>query len=752
MKIKHILLVAFISIGVINNYPQDYWPLQIGNVTYISNAPEIIVDTLPIDGKTYFKSYDSYNYHYIRKDASGNIYYRFDNTEYLYVQLNANIGDTWLSGTIYPITVKLESKTDVVVTKDTTFFNCYRYAFYYHNIVDANYAIYLAPNVGIVKDSSLDWGLSSVLTKALINGKRIPSKLILPEITKTIPADLQADIPVDVQLTVLFDVVMQKDLLNDNNIKIISKKRGILPFHFNRSYGNSDIRFIPDEPFEYNDNITVILLAGLCDYMNDHLREDFKFTFNTEEYIPEPDIFSKDTLSIISNLSWGDFDFADYDNDGDIDLIVQGVVDTVNSGMEPKVELYENIYGKLIKKDIEFNAVRNDFKSSGIKWIDFNNDGFMDIVFSGQDKNYNPLTQFYKNSLNNFILIPEMNLNFGKASMEWYDFNKDGYKDLAISGTTQPKINDIVIYKNNNGNLEKYTSLKINTYHPGIHKWIDINQDGFMDIIKTGYQFSDTKFFINNNVSFSELQININDNTWLPYHYNIDYSDIDKDGDLDLLIGSKLLIHQDNNFITDDSQIDTFNDAFVKFFDFNNDSFDDVFLIGRKYDNIERTRTYIQIYQNINGSLSLITDINLKNDIYLFSARWLDINNDNKIDLAAMTSEGFLIYYNIMNPTLISNKKYEPSNFSLSQNFPNPFNPATKIKYSIPSNVNHQPSTITLKVYDILGNEVATLVNEEQSAGEYEVELDGGKLASGIYFYVLNIGNQRLSRKMCLIK
>ncbi len=94
------------------------------------------------------------------------------------------------------------------------------------------------------------------------------------------------------------------------------------------------------------------------------------------------------------------------------------------------------------------------------------------------------------------------------------------------------------------------------------------------------------------------------------------------------------------------------------------------------------------------------------------------------------------------------NEKY----FSLSQNFPNPFNPATKIKYSIPSNVNHQPSNITLKVYDILGNEVATLVNEEKPAGSYEVEWDGSNLSSGIYFYVLNIGDQRLSKKMCLIK
>jgi len=64
---------------------------------------------------------------------------------------------------------------------------------------------------------------------------------------------------------------------------------------------------------------------------------------------------------------------------------------------------------------------------------------------------------------------------------------------------------------------------------------------------------------------------------------------------------------------------------------------------------------------------------------------------------------------------------------------------------------------VSLKVYDVLGNEVTTLVNKEQPAGEYEVEFsakggDGYSLSSGIYFYVLNIGDQRLSKKMCLIK
>src|SRR5690606_24928583 len=69
------------------------------------------------------------------------------------------------------------------------------------------------------------------------------------------------------------------------------------------------------------------------------------------------------------------------------------------------------------------------------------------------------------------------------------------------------------------------------------------------------------------------------------------------------------------------------------------------------------------------------------------------------------------------------------STFTLQQNYPNPFNPSTVISYELPVS-----GDVTLKVYDVLGNEIATLVNEEKPAGIYEVEFDGSMLSSGIYF------------------
>jgi hypothetical protein len=100
-----------------------------------------------------------------------------------------------------------------------------------------------------------------------------------------------------------------------------------------------------------------------------------------------------------------------------------------------------------------------------------------------------------------------------------------------------------------------------------------------------------------------------------------------------------------------------------------------------------------------------------------------------------------------------------PDEFGLEQNFPNPFNPTTKIKFTIPLNESGEMQEVSLKIYDVLGNEVATLVNEGKPAGEYEVEFNAIGLTSGIYFYQLKVyksnvgaGNFIETKKMILIK
>ena len=85
--------------------------------------------------------------------------------------------------------------------------------------------------------------------------------------------------------------------------------------------------------------------------------------------------------------------------------------------------------------------------------------------------------------------------------------------------------------------------------------------------------------------------------------------------------------------------------------------------------------------------------------------------------------------------------------FTLNQNYPNPFNPTTVISYTIPKDTH-----VTLKIYDVLGREVETLVNENEQVGRYRVNFDGARLASGVYFYRLAAGSHVITKKMLLLK
>jgi photosystem II stability/assembly factor-like uncharacterized protein len=96
------------------------------------------------------------------------------------------------------------------------------------------------------------------------------------------------------------------------------------------------------------------------------------------------------------------------------------------------------------------------------------------------------------------------------------------------------------------------------------------------------------------------------------------------------------------------------------------------------------------------------------------------------------------------------NNKY--NEYSLEQNYPNPFNPVTTIHYSIPLDVTLETKNVVLKVYDILSNEVATLVNEEKPVGNYKIEFNALNLASGIYYYQLRAGDYIETKKMILLK
>ncbi|HMQ70779.1 MAG TPA: T9SS type A sorting domain-containing protein, partial [Ignavibacteria bacterium] len=138
---------------------------------------------------------------------------------------------------------------------------------------------------------------------------------------------------------------------------------------------------------------------------------------------------------------------------------------------------------------------------------------------------------------------------------------------------------------------------------------------------------------------------------------------------------------------------------------------------------------------NGNGTSSIVnnysyTDRNLATGSYSYRLKQVDFN-------------GNFEYFNLNNEVNIGT----PSAYALSQNYPNPFNPSTTINFDLPTDGN-----VSLKLYDMSGKEVATLVNEVRAAGYYSVNFNASQLTSGVYFYSISADNFTATKKMLLVK
>ena len=129
---------------------------------------------------------------------------------------------------------------------------------------------------------------------------------------------------------------------------------------------------------------------------------------------------------------------------------------------------------------------------------------------------------------------------------------------------------------------------------------------------------------------------------------------------------------------------------------------------------------------------------------WLLAVSFIDANNGTTVG-----GDGTILHTTNGGVTFVEEEQIDevPREFLLSQNYPNPFNPTTKLSYSIT-----QSGLVTLKVYDVLGTEIETLVNEEKSVGTYELNWNAANLPSGVYFYRLQAGSFVQTRKMILLK
>jgi len=393
---------------------------------------------------------------------------------------------------------------------------------------------------------------------------------------------------------------------------------------------------------------------------------------------------SKPQFSLVNsgldNASHNTIRCADFDNDGDIDIAYNGVLSTT-TGYETVI--YRNVNGVFTKIPTNIMGV-GDFY--GLDWGDYDNDGNVDLLISGADGNNWPFTAVYKNNGDGTFTDINANLPQTKlGSATWGDFDHDGDLDILLCGTsyTQSSSNSErvnAIYKNTNGTFTKYVT-NIPSITSGACRFFDFNNDGLLDIAVIGdYQDSITsnssrifKIFKNNNGVYQE----INDSNLLGMSYaSIDFGDCNNDGLMDIATsgyttsagspGNHIKIYKNNGDETFSLIADnlTGGEKFqVIWGDYNNDGNLDLIASIYRYG-----VTKLYAYKNTNGTFSL-KDVDLGDNKW-GTYCWVDLDNDHDLDLITSGITGIAnntaTQLFINNNPVANTKPTPPTNLSYS--------------------------------------------------------------------------------------
>jgi len=468
----------------------------------------------------------------------------------------------------------------------------------------------------------------------------------------------------------------------------------------------------------------------------------------------------------------GQLDIGDVNSDGWPDVAVSVYIGPSGFSTPGKVKLYVNNNGTLSSNPdwVSGDAVYTFSCTFG----DADGDGDLDLAVAGGES-YNHYTEqprIYYNIGGMLESLPSWKANGPEYSYDvgWADFDNDGDLDVIFVGENYPNR----IFTNNNGVITTTPTWQSTDTSYANSLFIgDVNDDGFFDLaISDNSQLGGSgrfKIYLNNSGTMSTTPIWTS--SFSGYGSGINLADIDNDNDLDLLTGGwwqpvRIYLNNSGTFNVDPeyTSISTSVVEAITCGDVDNDALQniqEVFISDGSKKLFYLPRTPLQFL----NSVIVGTDTLLHNE-YCFDLEngWIMLANqpgagvEVKIETAVSwdidmgisnwdQSKGNYVFLNTLNPVSVNSSSNFPDNYFLSQNYPNPFNPTTNIRYRL-----SDFGFATLKVFDLLGNEVSTLVQDEKQAGSYEVEFSGEGLTSGIYFYQLRAENFIETKKMMLLK
>jgi len=453
---------------------------------------------------------------------------------------------------------------------------------------------------------------------------------------------------------------------------------------------------------------------------------------------------------------WGMFctDFADIDCDGDLDIGANSF------GCCAGIHVYYNNGDGTWTQSFGFLGGNS---TEDFVFGDVNNDGYPDFV-AGQQNG----TVYINDKTGNFLLA-DGNLpsggNIGRLGPDLGDVDNDGTDELSVINSS----GGVTVWKWSDGNVwtSFSTGLPVSGGYESTQIY-DMNMDGFADVAAFGDGV--VTVWLGDEIGNwnQATQFNLPSPGYFQA-FRVD-GDADHNGypDIALVDEEGTWINYQNHlrFFKENSPADTL--TIFPVYPNPNKKINVLSVQTIKWisevpaGDSSWVKLEISLY-NMIGPWNVIADGLPNNGNYQWTIPESMASDDTcrirytvytlSDSVSSITREGFYIIGEPVYSEITDNNF--PEEFELYQNYPNPFNPSTKIKFTVPNVIASgakQSQLVILKVYDILGNEVVTLVNEEKPAGSYEVDFDATGLPSGIYFYQLKAGKFIQTKKMIYLK
>ncbi|HEY6191462.1 MAG TPA: FG-GAP-like repeat-containing protein [Bacteroidota bacterium] len=470
----------------------------------------------------------------------------------------------------------------------------------------------------------------------------------------------------------------------------------------------------------------------------------------------------------LMGLSGGAVTWVDYDNDGDLDLLVTGSPDAGNTFY---AILYRNDDGTFTDAQA---GLRGSWSTTA-SWGDYDNDGDLDLLMTGYGNG--AFSKIYRNDNGTFVDIGATLAEVNSGATQWVDIDNDGDLDIVLSGGMPGDVPTARIYRNDGNDVFTDLNVPIEGFMVSAVAIADYDNDGDLDIAISGadefYAGSNprTKIYRNDNGTFVDIGANLV-GTWFG---SLAWGDYDNDGRLDLLVSgatipratwngpfaqTTILYHNNN---VEPNTMPATPQPSEPLLDGNSVQLG----WGRASDG--QTPSAELTYNLRIGTAPGLSDVvapvsnvgtgyrrvptdgnsfrktgrllkNLPQGTYYWGVQAVD----GAYSGSPFSPENSFV---VSSPLGVKEEREIPRVFALEQNYPNPFNPQTDIAFQIPA-TDH----VSLRIYDVLGREVATVLDGVKEAGAYTVSWDASRMASGVFFYELKTEQSFARMKMLLIR